>query len=343
MSEETRCPYCGHEITKKEFTHIQKRLEREASVKYDDKISQLQATLQGREQHIKEINMKNAKVLDRIITENEHKINEIAAANDRLVSELCTERQEDKLQMTRLQKEFENINDKLRKRQSELIGEVGEIQLLETLQETFKEDSFNMQSRGTSEADIVQTVHHNNMPLDIRICYDNKQKTMVTKAHVDKAKKYQQIHNTRYVFVVSSVLSKKDTPNSFFGVKDGILLVHPAIIIEVVKLVRSNLIEIHTKRTTQESRDSKETELYEFITGHQFTLKLSVISNCYSKLDELLKSEMNSHARNWKQQRRVLDELFRTKIDIEQNINVITEKTIQEVQMSMDDMTEIEQ
>lgn len=333
------CPYCGQKITKTELQKIQKKI----SSKYDEKIDQLERTLEVKNQEIKEINYRNSQSLDKLMVDNAHKINQITKSNDQLVETLRTERKEDKLQLDRLQTEFDTISDKFRKQQSELIGEIGEIQLLETLSETFIADSFNVQSRGTSEADIVQTVHNNGNPLDIRICYDNKQKTMVTKAHIDKAKKYQLIHNTKYVFVVSSILPKKDIPNSLFGIKDGIFLVHPTVVIEVVKLVRSNLVEIHTKKNTQVNRDSKETELYEFITGHQFALKLSVISNCYSKLDELLKSEMNSHNRSWKQRRKSLDELFRAKIDLEQEINVITDTTIKEVKMPFDDVPEMEQ
>jgi hypothetical protein len=340
MDTET-CPYCHQPITKIQLKEIEKKIERDVTTKFDKKLDELSTSLHEKDSHIKELNQENAKNLDRILTENTHKMNEMSKINDEIIQDLRTARKEDKVHLERLQKDFETVSDKFKKHQSELIGEVGEIKLFETLSEEFKEDSFVTQSRGTSEADIVQTVHYNGLPLDIRICYDNKQKTAVTKAHVDKCKKYQQIHNTKYVFIVSSILPKKNIPNLYYGVKDGIFLVHPLIVLEIVKLVRNNLIEIYTKKTTQQNKNSKESELYEFITGHQFALKLSVLSNCYSKLDELLKSEINSHNRNWKQRRKALDELFRSKIDIEQEINVITGTDIEEIKLN--DVTEIEQ
>jgi len=337
-----KCPYCGQEITKTELKIIEKRIEKETNLKYEKNIGELSDLIRVKDDYIKSLDHDHGLQLEKIISDNTQKINQITNSNSEIIADLRTQRQEDKLHFDRLQNDFEGINDKFRKQQSELIGEIGEIQLLETLSETFISDSFNTQSRGTAEADIVQTIHHDSNPLDIRMCYDNKQKTMVTKAHIDKAKKYQQIHNTKYVFVVSSILPKKDIPNSLFGVKEGIFLVHPAVVIEVVKLIRGNLIEIHTKKNTQENRDSKESELYEFVTGHQFALKLSVISNCYSKLDELLKTEMNSHNRSWKQRRKALDELFRAKIDLEQEINVITDTTIKEIEMPLDSVPDID-
>lgn len=328
------CPYCHQPITKLQLKQIEKKIEKDIQNKFDKKLDELANSIHEKDIHIKELNHENATNLDRILTENTHKINEISKTNDKIIEDLRIERKEDKIHLERLQKDFETVSDKFKKHQSELIGEVGEIKLLETLSDEFKEDSFVTQSRGTSEADIIQTVHHNGLPLDIRICYDNKQKTTVTKAHVDKCKKYQQIHNTKYVFIVSSILPKKDIPNLYYGMKDSVFLVHPLIILEIVKLVRNNLIEIYAKKTTQQNKDSKESELYEFITGHQFALKLSVLSNCYSKLDELLKSEINSHNRSWKQRRKALDELFRSKIDIEQEINVITGVDIEEIKVN---------
>jgi len=288
-----KCPYCDQSITTKEFENITKRMEREAKALFNIEKERLDQKIESQNKEIKEINNRNALKLDSILAENSVKITEATNSFQKTIDDLRDDRKQDKLQLERAQDSLDQASDKLKKSQSELIGEIGEINLLETLQEHFKEDSFITQSRGISEADIVQTVYHNNKPLDIRICYDNKQKTMITKTHVDKAKKYQQIHNTKYVLVVSSILPPKTVTNSFFGVSDGIMLIHPKIVIEIVKLVRKNLIEIHTKATSEQNRDSKEAKLYEFITGYQFALKLSTISNCYSKLDTLLKSEIN--------------------------------------------------
>jgi len=338
-----KCQYCGQPITKQEFENITKRMEREAKAIFNIEKERLEQKIESQNKEIIDINQRNSLKLDSILSENTAKIIEATNSFQQTIDNLREERKQDKLQLERAQDSLDEASDKLKKSQAELIGEIGEIQLLEKLEEYFKEDSFNTQSRGTSEADIVQTVYHNNTPLDIKICFDNKQKTMITKIHVDKAKKYQQIHNTKYVMIVSSILPPKTVTNSFFGMSDGIMLVHPQIVIEVVKLVRKNLIEIHTKASSEQSRDTKESKLYEFITGHQFALKLSVISNCYSKLDTLLKSEINSHNKNWKQRRKSLDELFHAKIDLEQEVNVITDTIIKEVKMPLDDMPKIEE
>ena len=49
------------------------------------------------------------------------------------------------------------------------------------------------------------------------------------------------------------------------------------------------------------------------------------------QLDKLLKTEMVSHTRNWKLRKKIFDELLHAKISIEQEINVITDETLDEI------------
>ena len=338
MDADLKCPLCGQEINEQQYAYTKKKLTQEASLENQNQIKILNDTVYEKERHLQDVQFEHSQQLERVLDNHTEKINNLMSSNEEMVDNLRTQIKEDHLQHMRLTEDFNNIQDKLNKKQSELIGEVGEIELLETLKEYFPDDDFTSQTRGTSEADIVQTIHYNHQPLDIRICYDNKQKTSVTKIHVDKAKIYQQIHNTKHVLIVSSILPKTDIPNSLVGTKDGILLVHPKIIGEVVKLLRENLISIHTKISTEMNRDTKETELYNFVTSHQFAMQLSVVSNCYHKLDKLLTTEMTSHTRSWKQRKKILDELLHAKINIEQEINVITDEDLKEIE-TPDDLT----
>lgn len=338
MSIDLKCPLCGQEIDEQQYAYTKKKLTEESSRKNQNEIKILNETIYEKERQIQDVQFEHSQQLERVLDNHTEKINNLMASNEEMVGNLRTQIKEDHLRHITLTEDFNKMQDKFRTKQSELIGEVGEIELLETLKEYFPNDDFTTQTRGTSEADIVQTIHHNHQPLDIRICYDNKQKTSVTKTHVDKAKIYQQIHSTKHVLIVSSILPKMDIPNSLVGTKDGILLVHPKIIGEVVKLLRENLISIHTKSSTEKNRDTKESELYNFITGHQFAMQLSVMSNCYHKLDKLLTTEMTSHTRSWKQRKKILEELLHAKINIEQEINVITDEDIKEIE-TPDDLT----
>lgn len=343
-STQEKCPYCGQSVTNEQFSLATEKMKDELKKDHQSEIYDLTEKLREKEKKIQEGDYENKRhmqdleyeadqTLSEIKIEHAKKINAMMDSNDETINKLRSKIEEDNLANIRLTTELNKSQDILRKKQSELIGEVGEIELLKLLKESFPDDDFTTQSKGTAEADIVQTIKHNNQVLDIRICYDNKQNTQVTKTHVDKAKAYQQIHNTKYVLIVSSILPKMDIPNSFIGSKDGILLVHPKIVVAVVTILRENLITLQTKTLTETNRGTKESQLYDFITGHQFAMQFSVISNCYNKLNKLLQTEQTSHTRSWKQRQKILEELFHTKIEIEQEIIVITGKDIAETKL----------
>ena len=71
--------------------------------------------------------------------------------------------------------------------------------------------------------------------------YDNKQAESVTPSAIIKAKKYQEIHGTRYVIIVSSMLPKRDVKSGLLGDRDSIYLVHPLIVVPFAKYLEMQL------------------------------------------------------------------------------------------------------
>ena len=83
--------------------------------------------------------------------------------------------------------------------QSELKVEAGEINLWSQLENTFKDDVFERQKRGTSTGDIVQRIRITNGLLDTPIVYDNKESQSITRADIEKAKGYKKIDKTKTI------------------------------------------------------------------------------------------------------------------------------------------------
>jgi len=328
------CPFCFQTIPEKQSEKITKSYTKELDskynaqietlkIKYDEEINILTQDLQEKENLIQTQKFSYSEKLDRILVNNTEKINEINNNHgDQLsaMQSILEDNQEKILERNNIIHEL-----KLFKFESKIDKEIN---LLELLQENFPNDEFAL--RGNSEADIVQTIRHKNNFLDVRICYDDKQLITINKTHIEKAQTYQHIHSTRYILIVSTILPK-NVINSYFGVQDNILLVHPKILIEIIKLLRENIISIYSQENTQTNRDTKEVQLYNFITSDDFATHLRELATCYSKLDQLLQTEITSHKKSWKLRKKVLDELFHTKIDIEQEISLITEEISVEV------------
>ena len=327
------CPLCGQGINTQQYAYTKKKLTEEVSQVNQNKIKILNDTIYEKERYIQELEYEHSQKLDRVLTNHSDQLQEIKNSKEEIIQELETRNKEMQDTNHNLTKKTIDLEIQLVKKQSELLNEEKEIDISQILKESFPDDNFALPS-SPAEADILQTIYHHGKALDIRICYDNKQNITVTKTHVDKAKMYQNTYDTEYVLIVSSILPKTDIPNSLVGTKDGILLVHPKIIVEVSKLLREHLIAIYTRNSTEVNRDTKEGELYNFVTSHKFAMQLSVISNCYYKLDKLLNTEMTSHTRNWKQRKKVLDELLHAKINVEQEVIVITGEDLEEIKTS---------
>jgi len=209
------------------------------------------------------------------------------------------------LQIERLNRLTEELKKQLQRSQSELKGEAGEIDLYASLTQAFDQDFFVRQKRGTSMGDIVQKIRTTSASLETPIVYDNKQAESVTAKDIEKAKKYKDIHATEYVIIVSSNLPKKDIKNGLFGEKEGILLCHPSIVVDVAKQIRRAIIEICKQSESKKDRESKESKLYDYIRSSEFATTVEKLHDVYQKSADLQDSEERAHARLWKERKKL--------------------------------------
>ena len=62
----------------------------------------------------------------------------------------------------------------------------------------------------------------------------------------------------------------KRNKNGLIGQKEGIVLVHPVIVVEVVKQIRQAIIKLSNFAKSKIEKESKEAQLYDFITSDNF-------------------------------------------------------------------------
>lgn len=230
------------------------------------------------------------------------------------------------MQVKRLQDRVGELSNQLEKSQSELKGEVGELNLYETLTRTFSEDHFGRQKRGQQSGDIIQTIRTMSGKLDTQIIYDNKEDTKVTASDIKKAKEYQKIHNTKYVLIVSAKIPKSYASNEIYGIKEGILIVNPKIIVEVATRCRDNIIEISRISKSKKDRESKESKLFDYVISQEFTSVMASIYETNDKMRSLQDQEERTHARWWKDRKMYRDQLIKSYMDIQAGVDSITQK-----------------
>ncbi|WP_299293578.1 DUF2130 domain-containing protein [Nitrosopumilus sp.] len=234
-------------------------------------------------------------------------------------------RQKD-IQIKRANDQAEELQNKLSQTQSELKGEVGELNLLEQLHAAFPNDKFNRQKRGISTADIYQTIVSNEKKLDIQIAFDNKENTKVKSTDIEKAKKYAENSNIKYVIIVSTDIPKSYAPNGIYGLKDGMIIVNPRILIEVVTRCRDNIIEISRIKKGAKDRDAKEAKLFDYMISSEFSNLIKIVYETNEKMRKLQDKEIRLHQTLWKDRSKLRNELIRAYMDIESSVESITQK-----------------
>ncbi len=157
--------------------------------------------------------------------------------------------------------------------------------------------------------DIVQKIRTTSASMETPIIYDNKQAESVTAKDIEKAKKYKEVHSTDYVIIVSCNLPKKDVKNGLFGEKEGILLCHPSIVIDVARQIRRAIIEISKQSDSKKDRDNKQSKLYDYIKSTEFTATVEKLHEIYQKAADLQDHEERAHEGLWKQRKKLQSQI----------------------------------
>jgi hypothetical protein len=237
--------------------------------------------------------------------------------------------QERDVQISRFAGEIESLKKQLQQSQSELKGEAGELDLYSSLTDAFSNDLFRRQKRGQSSGDVIQQIRVGGKFLDIPIVYDNKNAITVTKKDIEKAKKYQKIHGTNYVIIVSANLPKTSVPNGLYGTREGILLVHPSIVTEVARQIRSAIIDVSKLSLSKEDQKSKQAKLYQFVMSSDFAMVVENIAEQNEKLFLLQAKEEKDHNTLWKTRRGIYDQLVKSFNDVTSGIESITQTELE--------------
>ena len=305
------------EQNEKQFEDLEKNLQLSHKKELDEKSKEVTRLEQQQKAYKKEVNQKAAASFEAKEQELEQKLSE------------------KDIQLSRFTTEVESLKKQLTQSQSELKGEAGELDLLARLTEAFPNDHFRRQKRGTSSGDVMHQIRENGKSLDIPIVYDNKAAKTVTKNDIEKAKKYQNIHGTNYVIIVSANLPKNSVPNGWYGTRDGIILVHPSIVIEVTKQIRTAIIEISRLRLSTNDQASKQAQLYQYLTSSEFLRIMEDISAAHETLYKLQTKEEKDHQTLWKSRNHEVDKLVKLANDYGSGIESIIQTSLDEIKVEV--------
>ena len=328
------CLLCGKQLTELENNHAIGELDRiiaertkeqfKAFKEQYDKISD--ERLKEKEQEIQEM-----KIMLRESNREKEGLRNTAlnVAREEVREELQEERNQSKekdIQIKRYQEDVRELNQKLTVKQSELRGEVGEINLEEMLQ-VFREkgDIITLKKRrGERTAEIIhQIMGPNRQLLNTVIVYDNKNTKRIVPHDVLKSKSYKEVHNTDYSIIVSRNIPKEYSANGKYAEKDGVIIIHPELLEPVVGNIRRGLVEIYRTSNNKQEMITKQSKLYSYITGQEFRRQLEALKSVHTRLTTLQGDEEKSHKTLWNKRTEAYKELEERYTNISSGLDAV--------------------
>lgn len=323
MNNKVICPKCGSEIEitqalrgeiEKEISiETKEKVRKEIQEKMDFEISDLKRALTEKEEKMKEFRERELELREEK-RRLEEKEKEMALEVQRRVDEERKKTEEATFKkadeehrlkdmekekvITDLKNALEDAQRKASQGSQQTQGEVLELDLEETLKNSFPQDLIEPIGKGIRGADIRQTVKSQSGIVCGVILWESKRTKAWTDEWTGKLKEDLRSEGANIPIIVSEVLPKE--AQNGMGIKDGVWVVNFSLMIPLAILIRKNLLEVAYQKVVSGDKGRKADLLYEYITGHEFRQQLEALVEVYQEMQEQVNHEKAAFEKIWK-------------------------------------------
>ena len=196
----------------------------------------------------------------------------------------------------KLEEKLQEMQRQLQKKTAEELGEGAEVDLFEALKAEFPQDQITRVNKGATGADIIHNVVHNGKVCGC-IIYDSKNRNAWRNDYVTKLRQDQLSAKADHA-ILSTIVFPADARQ--LHVQDGVILVNPARAIVLAQMLRKHVLQTHALRLSNEARDQKTVQLYEFITSDRCSQLLEQMETMSDHMLELEVKEKKQHDATWR-------------------------------------------
>lgn len=220
-----------------------------------------------------------------------------------------------------LEEENERLKRQLERMTAADRGEFNEEEVLQRLRLTFREDDIERSKRGVRGTDIFHRVRVGGSDAGL-IIYECKDTLRWNNDFYAQCKRAGKTHGTSYVVLVSRAFprNQKDLLTN-----DGVVVVHPSLLLHVAHIMRSMVAEIHRAGLTAQGQAQKTEELYRYLGGEDFRRTFGSLSIAARNLKDLLDKERDTHQRTWSRRETWYTEIGSVHSAIDERIRGIIE------------------
>jgi hypothetical protein len=196
----------------------------------------------------------------------------------------------------KLEQKLQELQRQVQRKTADELGEGAEIDLFEVLKGEFPEDRISRVGKGLAGADIVHEIVHNGSVCG-RIVYDSKNRNAWRNEYVAKLCQDKLAAQADHA-ILSSQAFPSETRQ--LHLQDGVIVTNPARVIVLVHLLRKHMLQVHALRLSNDARDQKTAQVYEFITSERCAQLLERVETLAEDMLELEVEEKKKHDRTWR-------------------------------------------
>ncbi|MFA6064932.1 MAG: DUF2130 domain-containing protein [archaeon] len=223
------------------------------------------------------------------------------------------------------QKQIIALKNQLEKETTPSIeGLLEETVLLDRLKKEFPSDEFQHPGKG---GDIIQIVKEKDVYIG-KVLFECKKVKVFSKSHILQTAEAKMKRDADYGILVTNATSKN---YKGFGQERGVIIVHPAGIIALVKILRENLLKIEQLKLNQSEKNEAIKRTLEYLEGPEFKNSLVDIVQQTIDLHESLRAEVKAHFKDWKNRLTCLERI-KIKAELVENKTTTLLTKDQEVQ-----------
>jgi hypothetical protein len=218
------------------------------------------------------------------------------------------------LRLKELEKQLDDqkkLADEMRRKAEQgsmqLQGEVQELLIQETLQNTFPFDLIEEISKGQRGADCIQIIRNNFGQECGKIYYESKRAEKFAGDWIEKLKVDMRRLGTDIGVIITKTLPKEIEK---FGQKDGIWICTYTDLKAVAYMLRDAVIKVFNASKNQENKGDKMHLLYDYLTGSDFAEQWKAIREGFMGMKISIQRERDAMERLWKAREKQLEKVL---------------------------------
>jgi len=198
----------------------------------------------------------------------------------------------------------EELRRKLEQGSQQAQGEVLELELEEVLKTHYPLDTIEPVSKGVRGADVIQRVHTRSGLLCGSIIWEFKRAKNWSEGWLAKLRDDQREAKADIAVLVTDVLPKGVDG---FGLRDGVWVVSPRLVIGIAAALRATLTEIAVTKAAAAGKNEAVEVLFNYLTGPEFRQRVEAIVRGFSAMRQDLEEEKRLTARRWAKREKQID------------------------------------